>query len=77
MKNHSITEPKSFAYKFLPFKEEKKIEKVNLGPASYDAMQSFKVGQGDEKPRFYVSKKEKESFLNIIQRKTRGSPSPG
>jgi hypothetical protein len=50
---------------------------VNLGPASYNAMQSYKKGQGDEKTRFYVSKKEKESFLSIIQRKTRGSPSPG
>ena len=39
-----------------PAKEEKKIERVNLGPASYDPMNSFKLGKGDDKPNFYVSK---------------------
>ena len=39
-----------------PAKEAKKIERVNLGPASYDPMISFKHGKGDDKPNFYVSK---------------------
>jgi hypothetical protein len=60
-----------------PAREEKKILKVDLGPASYDALNSFKHGKGDDKPKFYVAKSEKESFLNIAMKKNRGKPSPG
>jgi len=38
VKNHTITERKPYAYKMTPALEIKKVEKVNLGPASYDPL---------------------------------------
>ena len=75
--NHIKTEKKSYAYKFLPVGVQKKEQKTDLGPATYNAMQSFKLVAGDEKPRMFVSNKEKESFLTLIQKKQKGRPSPG
>ena len=75
-KNYKLVEPKALEYKFLPAREEKKLIKTNLGPASYNVIESFRNSQ-DEKPRFYVSKEEKESFLNDVVKRKRALPSPG
>jgi|APSaa5957512535_1039671.scaffolds.fasta_scaffold217290_1 hypothetical protein len=54
---------------------EKKREKTNLGPTSYNVIESFRNSQSD-KPTFSVAKEQKESFLNVVIKKKKGIPSP-